>query len=503
MSRRPGHSLFPLLRRHLHLFAPIHNAPVPVRPDGIPSTSFPPSPPSPPPDPTAPWPSSWSPSAPPLQLYAASHLHAAVSSLAAAILALRGPDPDPLPALLEHSFPNLLSVSPLASLELLSLLRPKPQLGLAVFSFRRTLSPPVTLPEFVLAISLAGRARDPDSASAIFADASRAYCPDQALYNALMSAYMHSGLVDRCLEAFKALQRDPRCGPPNADSYNILIAMFGRSLLVDHMEAMLRSLDASRHHRTIGTYNAIIAGYLTAWMWEKMESVFNEMVSGHVAPDNTTHLLMLRGYAHAGMIYKMELAYERAREHVGEINMVHIRAMLCAYCKFQHVGRIQKIEELLQKLGPNDYRPWLAVLLIRVYAQEGLVEGMEQWIAVALQHNTIVTSAQVMRCIISSYFECAAIDKLAHFVWLAQEAGWKLCRSLYHCKMVMYGKHHRLSEMHGVLDEMEFFRFDRTKKTFWIMYKAYMSCERRAEANTILGMMWKHGFKLPHGGLVQ
>uniref|UniRef100_A0ACD5TLT3 Uncharacterized protein n=1 Tax=Avena sativa TaxID=4498 RepID=A0ACD5TLT3_AVESA len=503
MSRRPAPHLIPLLRRrHLHRSVHLPYTSVPIPPDAIPSTSIPSSP-SPPPLHPAPWPPSYSPTSSPLPPFTASHLRAAVSSLAASLLALPDPDPDPVPVLHAHSFPTLLAVSPLASLELLSLLRPKPFLGLAVFSFRRTLLPPPTLPEFALAISLAGRARDPTAAANIFTDASSAYCPDLALYNALMSAYMHSGLVNRCIEAFHELQRDPRCGPPNADSYNILIALFGRSLLVDHMEATLQSLDASGQPRTVGTYNAIIAGYLTAWMWDRMEAVFHEMMSGQVDPDTTTHLLMLRGYAHAGKIYKMEQAYERALEHVRKVDVVHIRAMLCAYCKFAHVDRIQKIEELLQKLRPEDYRPWLNVLLIRVYAKEGLVEGMERRISEALERNTTVTTTQVMRSIITSYFQCDAVDRLAHFVRQAEEAGWKLCRSLYHCKMVMYGKHQRLAEMHGVLDEMKYFRFDRTKKTFWIMHKAYMSCGMKTEADTILGMMWKHGFGSPSGVFIK
>ncbi|KAM3410428.1 hypothetical protein ACQJBY_002563 [Aegilops geniculata] len=503
MSRHPARHFLPLLRRrHLHHSVHLPYTSVPIPPDAIPSTSIPSST-SPPPFHPAPWPQSCSPTSTPLPPFTASHLRAAVSSLAASLLALPDPDPDPLPALHAHSFPTLLAVSPLASLELLSLLRPKPYLGLAVFSFRRTLSPPPTLPEFVVAISLASRARDPTAAANIFTDASSAYCPDQALYNALMAAYMHSGLVNSCVEAFHALRRDPRCGPPNADSFNILIALFGRSLLVDHMEATLQSLDASGQPRTIGTYNAVIAGYLTAWMWDKMEAVFHEMMAGGVGPDTTTHLLMLRGYSHAGKIYKMELAYERAREHAGEVDIVHIRAMLCAYCKFEHVDRIQKIEELLLKLRPEDYRPWLNVLLIRVYAKEGLVEGMERRITEALERNTTVTTTQVMRSVITNYFQCDAVDRLAHFVRQAEEAGWKLCRSLYHCKMVMYGKHHRLAEMHGVLDEMEYFRFDRTKKTFWILHKAYLSCGRRSEADTILGMMWKHGFGCPSGVFFQ
>ncbi|WVZ98499.1 hypothetical protein U9M48_043933 [Paspalum notatum var. saurae] len=505
MSRRPPCSLFPLLRRRgLHdSTTPRSFASVSVPPDAIPSTSSPCPPHSQPPPPPPPDPSgsrrtaSWSPTSPPLPPFTESQLRAAVSSVAAALLALPGPDPDPVPVLHGNSFPVLLAVSPLASLQLLSQLRSRPGLGLAVFSFRRGLSPPPTLGEFTLAISLASRARDPAAAAALFTAAAAAHSPDQGLYNALMAAYMHSGLIDTCLSTFNALERDSRCGPPNVDSYNILIALFGRSLLVDHMEAMLGSLDASGHPRTIGTYNAIIAGYLTAWMWDKMEAVFQEMVSGHVAPDATTHLLMLRGYAHAGMICKMEQAYERACKHAGKVDNVHIRAMLCAYCKFDHADRIQKIEELLQRLGPNDYRPWLNVLLIRVYAKEGLVEGMEMQIAEALDRNIIVNTVQVMRSIITSYFQLDSVDKLAYFVQRAEEAGWKLCRSLYHCKMVMYGKHHRLEEMHGVLDEMESFKFDRTKKTFWIMHKAYVSCGRRTEANTILGMMWKHGFGLP------
>ncbi|CAL4900723.1 unnamed protein product [Urochloa decumbens] len=511
MSRRPARSLLPLLRRRgLHdSTTPRASTSVSPPSDAIPSTSFPWPPHSPPPTPPAPdpagtrWSASWSPDSPPLPPFTAAQLRAAVSSIADSLLALPGPDPDPAPDLHAHSFPTLLAVSPLASLELLSLLRPKPRLGLAVFSFRRALSPAPALGEFALAISLASRARDPDAAALLFADAAATHSPDQALYNALMAAYMHNGLLDNCLETFHALERDRRCGPPNVDSYNILIALFGRSLLVDHMEATLGSLDASGHPRTIGTYNAIIAGYLTAWMWDKMEAVFQEMLSGHVAPDATTHLLMLRGYAHAGMIYKMEQAYERAYKHAGKVDIVHIRAMLCAYCKFDHVDRIQKIEELLQRLGPHDYRPWLYVLLIRVYAQEGLVEGMELRIAEALERNVIVTTVQVMRSIISSYFQCDAVDKLAHFVQQAEEAGWKLCRSLYHCKMVMYGKHQRLEEMHRVLDEMECFKFDKTKKTFWIMHKAYVSCGRRTEANSILGMMWKHGFGLPSSVSVQ
>ncbi|KAK8942088.1 hypothetical protein KSP40_PGU012713 [Platanthera guangdongensis] len=65
--------------------------------------------------------------------------------------------------------------------------------------------------------------------------------------------------------------------------------------------------------------------------------------------------------------------------------------------------------------------------------------------------------------------------------------------------MVMYGQPNQLEEMHRVLDEMENFRFDRTKKTFLIMYKEYSKAGRRSEAEILVGMMCKYGFLGPKG----
>ncbi|TVU19333.1 hypothetical protein EJB05_35477, partial [Eragrostis curvula] len=217
MSRGRTRSLLPLIRGGLHRRSLTS---ITVPPDSIPSTSFlrPPQSQPPPADPALRWRVTWSPTSPPLSSSTASHLRAAVSSLATSLLALLGPDPDPEPTLRAHSFPTLLAISPIASLELLSLLRTRPRLGLDVFCFRRGLSPAPTLDEFSLAISLASRAREPDAAAALFTDATSVHSPDQALYNALMAAYMHGGLMDSCLDTFRALERDPRCGPPNVDS---------------------------------------------------------------------------------------------------------------------------------------------------------------------------------------------------------------------------------------------------------------------------------------------
>ena len=97
------------------------------------------------------------------------------------------------------------------------------------------------------------------------------------------------------------------------------------------------------------------------------------------------------------------------------------------------------------------------MFLIRVYAQEGLVESMGRLILEAFKQNTMVTTSHIMRLIISGYFQFDALDRLAGFIRRAEYLGWRLCQSLYHCKMVMYGQQNLMEEMHAVLDEMEVF----------------------------------------------
>ncbi|KAJ0977599.1 hypothetical protein J5N97_013073 [Dioscorea zingiberensis] len=421
----------------------------------------------------------------------AEAIRSQLSDLASRLLSLPdGADPSPL-----------LSSSPLfppfAFLHLLSLLRSRPRLALAAFDWRckhsDSLGPPIHPEEYAKAITIAGRERNTDLAADLLADARKRRTVSTSVYNALMAAYMYNGLTKKSISVFEDLKLDPDC-KPSIVTYNILLSVFGRSMMVAPMEAVLRTVQESELTPNISTYNTVIAGYIAAWMWDKMESTYRSMEEGLVKPDNHTHLLMLRGYAHSGNLEKMEQVYELVREHVIEKDVQLIRAMICAYCKSNDPERVKKIEALSKFIPDEDYRPWLNVLLIRVYAQEGLVEAMERFIFEAFQRNTIITTIGVMNSIISSYFQCNAVDQLAGFVRRAEYAGWRLCRSLYHCKMVMYGKEKRWEEMHGVLDEMELFRFDRTKKTYLIMYKAYSEIGRRWEAETVIGMMWKHGF---------
>ncbi|CAI9778511.1 unnamed protein product [Fraxinus pennsylvanica] len=339
--------------------------------------------------------------------------------------------------------------------ELYSQLKASPHLALEILNWRRKhldYASPMTTEEYAKGINMAGRSKNADLAIELFNEAANKQLKAASIYNALMSAYTY------------------------------------------HMETTLRETKDLNLSQTVNTYNGLIAGYVTGWMWEEMENTYRIMKVSDVKPDLDTDLLMLRGYAHCGKPEKMEQIYEIVRDHVNQNEVPLIRAMICAYCKSSDVNRVKKIEELLRLIPENDYRPWLNVLLIYVYAREDLLERMENAINHAFEHNTSVTTIGVMRCIISNYFRHNAVDKLAGFVKRAELAGWKICRSLYHCKMVMYSAQMRIAEMERVLDEMDRVNMHCSKKTFRILRNAYSRWGQRNKLKQVLGMMCKHGY---------
>lgn len=383
-------------------------------------------------------------------------------------------------------------------LELLNSLESNPQLALEVFNWKRRLSDISLDPEeYSKSIVLAGRAKNVDLAVELFAEVqSRGINRAISVYNALMTCYICNGFTKKALSLFEDMKRNANC-IPTIVTYNILLSTFGRSMLVDHMEMVYQAIKEAGLIPTVHTYNTLIAGYVTAWMWDEMESTFKKMKASPVKPNKSTYSLLARGYAHSGQMKKMEDAFKHLGEPICQKDVPIVRAMVCAFCKSTGTDKIEKMENLIQLIPEEDYRPWLDVILIRAYAHADSVKRMEHSISRALERKTTITTVSVARSVTSTYFRHDAIERLEAFVKQAKAAGWKLCRSLYHARMVMHGYQNRLNQMEDVLEEMKSSHFRPTKKTFLILYKAYMKFGMEAEIKWTLKRMDEAGFPLP------
>ncbi|KAL0667256.1 hypothetical protein Bca4012_029960 [Brassica carinata] len=315
---------------------------------------------------------------------------------------------------------------------------------------------PLTSEEYAKGIKIAGRARDISFAVSLFNEAGKKRSQTAPIYNALMSAYMYNGLAEECQSVFIDFIRQTHCAP-TVGTYNILISVYGRLLMVKNMET--KAFEEMRKRKlslSSSTYNCLLAGYVTAWEWDKMEATFREIKTGELS--------------------KMEETYESVKDQ---------KAV---------EGRVEKIESLLSLLsGEEEYYPWLNVLLIRLYVQEDILESMERRIDEAFERNTCVNKSSIMRAITAAYFRCNEVDSLVKFVKRAESAGWKLCRSLYHCKIMMYGSQKRFEEMEGAVNEMGESNYGIVTKTFAIMCKAYKSLGMESNAEKVMGKMLKHG----------
>ncbi|KAF3330360.1 pentatricopeptide repeat-containing protein [Carex littledalei] len=430
----------------------------------------------------------------------ADHTRSTIISLAKEILCLANDASSHLASLLESDPVRSivrLSIDGFLLLQLLSLFKPRPRLALQIIYWRRNLpdSLPLTTEEYASAIALAGRAHNLSLAVKLFYE-SISTASDRILYNALMTAFMYNSELSHTISLFDKLKNETKFGPDSV-SYNILLSLYSFNTLVNQMESVLRAMDSSGIPRTAQTYNILMCGYLRSKRWDEMERIFGSLKE----PDVRICLLMLRGYAIAGRLEKMEKLYKLVKEHAQQRSLIW--AMICAYSKVRGESSLRKIEELVRLIRAKEYFPHEHVVLIKFYAKEGSIDEMERLIVDAYKRNIVIRSVDVMRTIAAVYYKGGDVNRLDHFIKQAEKAGWSLCKDLYRCKMVLYSRLGRLREMCCVVDKMDSYWPMRDRYTLKVLYKGFSNAGRRLEMDMVIGLMFKCGFQFPREAVMQ
>nr|CAB06334.1 ORFb [Arabidopsis thaliana] len=216
--------------------------------------------------------------------------------------------------------------------------------ALQVFDWRRNKALcdglPMTADEYAKGITISGRLKNVDLALSLFHESAN---KTTSVYNALMGAYLCNGLSHHCEQLFldfNSQQDGPSSSTPSVSTYNILISLYGRLIMVERMESVFLQLQQLNILPDSSTYNNLIAGYIYAWDWDKMEATFHSMKNGLVKPTLATYLLMLRGYANSGNLLRMEDMYQAVKRHVDRNEIKLIESMICAYYRSCHKDRI-------------------------------------------------------------------------------------------------------------------------------------------------------------------
>uniref|UniRef100_A0A2P2IKK5 Uncharacterized protein MANES_12G140500 n=2 Tax=Rhizophora mucronata TaxID=61149 RepID=A0A2P2IKK5_RHIMU len=207
-------------------------------------------------------------------------------------------------------------------------------------------------------ISIMGKKGQIRMAMWLFSEMRNSGCrPDTSVYNALISAHLHSKdkmkALAKVLGYFEKMKTIERCRP-NVVTYNILLRAFAQARDVNQVNALFKDLDQSIISPDIYTYNGVMDGYGKNGMIREMESMLSSMRSNQLKPDIVTYNLLIDSYGKKQEFEKMELVYKNLLRSKEKPTLPTFNSMIINYGK----ARLkEKAEGVFEKMMAMGYTP--------------------------------------------------------------------------------------------------------------------------------------------------
>ncbi|KAJ1412874.1 Tetratricopeptide-like helical domain superfamily [Sesbania bispinosa] len=207
-------------------------------------------------------------------------------------------------------------------------------------------------------ISVMGRKGQTRMAMWLFSEMRNTGCrPDTSVYNALISAHLHSRDKTKALAKavgyFEKMKASERC-KPNIVTYNILLRAFAQARNVEQVNSLFKDLDESIVSPDIYTFNGVMDAYGKNGMIREMESVLARMKSNQCKPDLITFNLLIDSYGKKQQFDKMEQVFRSLLHSKEKPTLPTFNSMILNYGK----ARLKdKAEDVFKKMTDMGYTP--------------------------------------------------------------------------------------------------------------------------------------------------
>ncbi|CAK7337888.1 unnamed protein product [Dovyalis caffra] len=207
-------------------------------------------------------------------------------------------------------------------------------------------------------ISVMGKKGQTRMAMWLFSEMRTSGCrPDTSVYNALITAHLHSKdktkALTKALAYFEKMKGIERC-QPNVVTYNIILRAFAQARNVNQVNDLFKDLDESIVSPDIYTYNGVLDAYGKNGMIREMEFVLSRMKNDQCKPDIITFNLLIDSYGKKQDFGKMEQVFKSLLSSKEKPTLPTFNSMIVNYGK----ARLKdKAESVFKKLTDMRYTP--------------------------------------------------------------------------------------------------------------------------------------------------
>ncbi|GMY11277.1 pentatricopeptide repeat-containing protein At4g39620, chloroplastic [Fagus crenata] len=207
-------------------------------------------------------------------------------------------------------------------------------------------------------ISVMGKKGQTRTAMWLFSEMRNSGCrPDTSVYNALITAHLHTRdkakALEKALAYFEKMKGIELC-KPSIVTYNILLRAFAQARNVERVNALFKDLDESIISPDIYTYNGVMDAYGKNGMIREMESVLSSMKRNQCKPDIITFNLLIDSYGKKQEFNKMEQVFKSLLRSKERPTLPTFNSMIINYGK----ARLrEKAEDAFKKMKDMGYTP--------------------------------------------------------------------------------------------------------------------------------------------------